>query len=70
MFKTLDFFNFGPSFKHWIKTLYNLPVGKVKNNGRISDEFKISRGIRQGILSSQVASLPFQSVIHPEDSSL
>ena len=48
MFKTLDFFNFGPSFKHWIKTLYNLPVGKVKNNGHISDEFKISRGIRQG----------------------
>ena len=48
MFKTLDFFHFGPSFKHWIKTLYNLPVGKVKNNGHISDEFKISNGIRQG----------------------
>ena len=39
MFKTLDFLNFVPSFKHWIKTLYNLPVGKVKNNGHISDEF-------------------------------
>ncbi len=48
MFKTLDFFNFGPSFKQWIKTLYTLPVGKIKNNGYLSDEFSISRGIRQG----------------------
>ena len=48
IFKTLDFFNFGPSFKQWIKTLYTLPVAKVKNNGHLSDEFSIQRGIRQG----------------------
>ena len=48
MFKTLDFFKFGPSFKRWIRTLYTLPVGRIKNNGCISDEFSISRGIRQG----------------------
>ena len=48
MFKTLDFFKFGPSFKRWIRTLYTLPVGRIKNNGYISDEFSISRGIRQG----------------------
>ena len=35
MFKALDFFKFGPSFKQWIKTLYELPVGMVKNNGYI-----------------------------------
>ena len=35
MFSTLDFFNFGPSFKHWIRTLYASPVGKVKNNGYV-----------------------------------
>ena len=48
MFKTLDFFNFGPSFKWWIRTLYTLPVAKVKNNGHLSEEFSIQRGIRQG----------------------
>ena len=42
------FFNFGPSFKQWIKTLYEQPVGMVKNNGYISETFSIYRGIRQG----------------------
>ena len=51
-FSTLDFFNFGPSFKDWIRTLYASPVGKVKNNGYMSDEFSISRGIRQGVCSN------------------
>ena len=48
MFKTLDFFNFGPSFKRWIRTLYTLPVAKVKNNGHLSEKFSVQRGIRQG----------------------
>ena len=48
MYKSLDFFNFGPSFKKWIETLYNSPVVKIKNNGHLSDEFKMTRGIRQG----------------------
>ncbi len=48
MFKTLDFFNFGPSFKKWIKMLYTLPTGLIKNNGYLSEEFSISRGVRQG----------------------
>ena len=48
MFKTLDFFKFGPSFKRWIRTLYTLPVGRIKNNGYLSDVFSVSRGIRQG----------------------
>ena len=48
MFKTLDFFKFGPSFKRWIRTLYTFPVGRIKNNGYLSDKFSISRGIRQG----------------------
>ena len=52
MFKTLDFFNFGPSFKHWIMTLYESHIGTVKNNGYMSDNFKIYRGIRQGCLVS------------------
>ena len=48
MLKTLDFFKFGSSFKQWIMMLYTLPVGKIKNNGYLSEEFTMSRGIRQG----------------------
>ncbi len=48
MLKTLDFFKFGSSFKQWITMLYTLPVGKIKNNGYLSEEFTMSRGIRQG----------------------
>lgn len=44
----LDFFNFGPSFKRWIKLVYTLPLGVLKNNGHLSEEFQIHRGIRQG----------------------
>ena len=38
VFKTLDFFNFGPSFKKWIKVIYTLPVCKIKNNGYMSQQ--------------------------------
>ena len=48
MFKTLDFFNFGPEFKRSIQTLYTHPVACVKNNGYNSDVFSIHRGVRQG----------------------
>ena len=48
IFKTLNYFNFGPSFIRWIKTLYHNPEACIKNNGYMSDCFEISRGIRQG----------------------
>ena len=48
MYRSLEFFNFGPSFIQWIRTLYNSPVVKIKNNGHLSEEFKMTRGIRQG----------------------
>ncbi len=46
--ESLKKFNFGPQFIHWIKTIYTNPGAKIKNNGWLSDTFKISRGIRQG----------------------
>ena len=46
--ETLQKFNFGPQFIHWIKTIYSNPGAKIKNNGWLSDTFTISRGIRQG----------------------
>ena len=48
MLKTLQTFNFGPSFINWIKTIYNSPEACIENNGHISEVFQISRGIRQG----------------------
>ena len=39
---------FKGSFKHWVKTLYNNVIGRVINNGWISQDFKIEQGVRQG----------------------
>lgn len=48
LLKTLERFNFGHVFIQWIKTLYNKPQVLVKNNGWLSKNFTITRGIRQG----------------------
>ena len=41
-------FTTGPTFIKWVETIYWKPEACIKNNGHISDTFKISRGIRQG----------------------
>ena len=56
IFKTLKWFGFGPSYIKWIQTIYSDPVCHIKNNGFISESFKMSRGIRQGC---QVSALLF-----------
>ena len=48
IFKSLQFFNFGPSFSNWLKSLYHKPEACIKNNGYFSDYFNIQRGVRQG----------------------
>ncbi len=48
MFKVIDKFNFGETFKKWIKILYTGPKSSVKNNGWVSNIFTTERGIRQG----------------------
>ena len=48
VFKTLSKFNFGNSFQQWIKILYTNPSAVIKNNGHLSDEFELTRGVRQG----------------------
>ena len=48
LYKTLDYFNFGPVFKKYIQLLYTSPECSVTNNGHHSEFFSISRGIRQG----------------------
>ena len=39
LFKTLQYFNFGPSFIKWIKTIYKKPEACIKNNGYMSSFF-------------------------------
>jgi len=44
----LEKYNFGPKFLHWINVLYNKPSFVIKNNGWLSQNVNMSRGIRQG----------------------
>ena len=46
--KSLDFFNFGPDIKRWIKLFITDIKSCVSVNGSISPWFKIERGCRQG----------------------
>ena len=46
--KMMEFFNFGESLIGWIKLLYNEPQAQLKNNGHLSEDICMSRGIRQG----------------------
>ncbi len=48
MFKVLEKFKFKPMFINWVKALYNQPEAVIKNNGWISEPFRLKRGIRQG----------------------
>ena len=72
LYKTLQHFNFGESFIKWIKLLYHEPQASVKNNGYISDCFKMTRGIRQGcpvsallfILCVEILSIKIKSSIN------
>jgi hypothetical protein len=48
LYKTLDYFNFGPIFKSYIKLLYTSPQCCVTNNGYHTEFFEMKRGIRQG----------------------
>ncbi|MEW8548783.1 MAG: reverse transcriptase domain-containing protein, partial [Candidatus Thiodiazotropha sp.] len=46
--KTLDYYNFGPSFKKWIALFQNGSESAVLQNGFISEFFPLQRGCRQG----------------------
>ncbi|MCU7801037.1 MAG: reverse transcriptase family protein, partial [gamma proteobacterium symbiont of Lucinoma myriamae] len=48
LFKVLDFFNFGRSFKKWVRVFYTNIQSCVIVNGHLSDWFYPQRGCRQG----------------------
>ncbi len=48
LMKTLKHYNFGTTLIKWIETLYRNSSSCIINNGRLSDIFKLYRGVRQG----------------------
>ena len=46
--KALHKFNFGPTFRHWVKVLYTDSKSAVINNGNFTEFFNLERGVRQG----------------------
>ncbi len=48
MTTVLQKFNFGNGFIKWVNILYNKPLISIKNNGWLSKDIKLQRGIRQG----------------------
>lgn len=48
LFKVLDYFNFGDSFKKWVKIFYTNIQSCVIVNGHLSEWFYLYRGCRQG----------------------
>ena len=45
---SLEFFNFGPDIKRWVRTFYNKANSCISVNGQYSTWFNIERGVRQG----------------------
>ena len=48
IFKTLKFFDLGPSFMKWMKLFYNKCKSLVLINGNATNQFDLGRGCRQG----------------------
>ena len=48
LYKVLKKYNFGKKFISWIKLLYTEPRFKIKNNGWLSQDCIMNRGVRQG----------------------
>ena len=46
--KTLDYFNFGPSIKKWIKLFQTGAQSCILQNGYLSESFILQKGCRQG----------------------
>ena len=46
--KTIDYFNFGPSIKKWIKLFQTGAQSCILQNGYLSESFTLQRGCRQG----------------------
>ena len=72
LFNSLKAFNFGEVFIKWIRLLYNRISSCTTNNGFLSQNFQLSRGIRQGcpisallfVLVAEILSIKLRSDIN------
>ena len=48
IFRCLDVFGLGPTFRRWVSVLYTDVSSCISNNGLHSDYFILERGVRQG----------------------
>jgi exonuclease III len=50
LYRVIDYFELGSGFLDWVKLIYKKGYvkAKIQVNGHVSDEFPITRGIRQG----------------------
>ncbi len=46
--RALNYFNFGPSLRKWVKIFYTDISSQCTNNGWSTELFKVTRGVRQG----------------------
>ena len=63
LFKALQHFGYGPEIIQKIKTVYQNIETQVKINGRLSQNFLVKRGLRQGCLFSMTLSIIFAKTI-------
>jgi hypothetical protein len=57
MFESLKKFNFGNDFLNWVKVIYTSPIASVQNNGWLSEDIHLERGIKQGCPISALLSI-------------
>ena len=60
---SLDFFNFGNIIKDWTKILYRDFTVKIQNNGHMSDQIPIHKGVHQGGCCSSVYFLVIAEIL-------
>ena len=48
LFRVLERFGLGPTFRHWVRTLYESATTRILVNGTVTKAFPLGRSVRQG----------------------